>query len=116
MTKEAVEGVVFAGLAAFGTATVGAAFNRCSYQRSRLNTNNSAVTSIVRLPCTGTRWGGVVQGQGSMALVRHFAAASQRESQAGDGTSALPHCRFPPLSTPHLQRQRREMEHEPLRV
>jgi hypothetical protein len=45
---------MFAELAVSGTASVGALFNRCSYQKTRLNTTNSVVADVVRLPCSGT--------------------------------------------------------------
>ncbi|PSC67339.1 hypothetical protein C2E20_8969 [Micractinium conductrix] len=54
MTRADIQEEVFSELAAFGTPTVAAAFNRCSYQRSRLNMTNSNVTDIVRIPCSGT--------------------------------------------------------------
>jgi hypothetical protein len=49
-----VRQVVFPELAISGTSTVGALFNRCSYQKTRLNSTNSLVTDVVRLPCSGT--------------------------------------------------------------
>ena len=54
LSSPLVRQVVFAELAPSGRASVGALFNRCSYQKTQLNTTNSVVTEIVSLPCTGT--------------------------------------------------------------
>ena len=53
-TAAEVRRVMFPDYALSGAASVGGQINRCSYQKTRLNSTNSAVTEVVRLPCSGT--------------------------------------------------------------
>ena len=53
LTADELRGVVLAEASPNAT-TVGSTFNQCSFGKTKLTANNSLVTDVVELPCSGT--------------------------------------------------------------
>lgn len=53
LNRSELRKIAFQDVSGANPFSVGSMFNRCSYQKSRLNTLNSNVTDIVKLPCSG---------------------------------------------------------------